>query len=306
MEETKPGMEWPSFIIEGFRGKQVGGGLKFKCDSFFAFGSPIGLFQMLEGKSIAARTPISKVAMFDNESQEVTTPPEERADYFGFVESSAGVLDINISSPLCGQLFNIFHPTDPISYRMEPLVTKVMSEIKPQNLPYTKKTLLGNQLAGLSGIGQSITSLWSNFSAGVASSILNRSLGFTGEHAAMSTSEKRRSISSLDIETWYDEGEEMEHRPTQIDGELETLYAGFQKRRLSKVDEKDGSGGASGGKKAKGGEDEKTEAERRMEDKAKRLKAEERKVRALNRTGRIDFAVQEGTFDISLIASIAS
>ncbi|KAK6520910.1 hypothetical protein TWF506_001151 [Arthrobotrys conoides] len=281
---------------EGFKGKQVGSGLKFKCDSFFAFGSPIGLFQMLEGKSIAARTPISKVLMMDNESQDILTPPEARADYFGSFEpgnfGGSGLLDINVSSPSCGQLYNIFHPTDPISYRMEPLVTKAMSEIKPQNLPYTKKTLLGNQLAGLSGIGQSITSMWSNFSAGVASSILNRSLGFTGEHAI---SDKRKSAGSLDIETWYDEGEEMEHKPTLIDGELETLYAGFQKNRGGKDD---GEGGD--------GEGPKTEAERRAEEKAKRLKTEERKVRALNRTGRIDFSVQEGAFDISLIASIAS
>ncbi|KAF3922025.1 hypothetical protein ABW20_dc0106192 [Dactylellina cionopaga] len=297
---------------EGFKGKQVGEGLKFKCDSFFAFGSPIGLFQMLEGKSIAARTPISKVMMMDTEPHDAMTPPEERFDYFGGFDVGNSVVDINISSPLCGQLYNIFHPTDPISYRMEPLVTKAMSEIKPQNLPYTKKTLLGNQLAGLTGIGQSITSLWSNFSAGVASSILNRSLGFTGEHAytAGNMSEKRKSISSLDIETWYDEGEEMEHRPTQIDGEIETLYAGFQKRRHSKVDVKDDTVGAASesNKKLKGGEgsDEKTEGERRAEEKARRLKVEERKVRALNRTGRIDFAVQEGAFDISLIASIAS
>ncbi|KAJ6261105.1 hypothetical protein Dda_3770 [Drechslerella dactyloides] len=293
---------------EGFKGKQVGEGLKFRCDSFFAFGSPIGLFQMLEGKSITARTPMSKVVMMDNESQgPATTPPEVRMDYFGPMETPGGngVLDINVSSPLCGQLYNIFHPTDPISYRMEPLVTKAMSEIKPQNLPYTKKTLLGNQLAGLSGIGQSLTSMWSNFSAGVASSILNRSLGFTGDVQG-SASNKRKSASSLDIQTWYDEGEEMEHQPTQIDGELETLYAGFQKRRSSKGDEGATGTAGEGNKKVKVEGEEKTEAERRAEEKARRLKVEERKVRALNRTGRIDFAVQEGAFDISLIASIAS
>ncbi|EWC46719.1 hypothetical protein DRE_03964 [Drechslerella stenobrocha 248] len=293
---------------EGFKGKQVGEGLKFRCDSFFAFGSPIGLFQMLEGKSIASRAPPAKIMSMDKESQDLTTtpPPDSRTDYFGSLHlEPSGVLDINVSSPLCGQLYNIFHPTDPISYRMEPLVTKAMSEIKPQNLPYTKKTLLGNQLAGLTGIGQSITSLWSNFSAGVASSILNRSLGFTGDVASVA-SEKRKSVSSLDIETWYDGGEEMEHRPTQIDGELETLFAGFQKRESTKGDEKEGGTGKEGGKAKGGNEMEKTKAELRAEEKARRLKMEEKKVRALNRTGRIDFAVQEGAFDISLIASIAS
>lgn len=64
-----------------------------------------------------------------------------------------------------------------------------MSSLKPQTLPYTKKGLFGTVAPqGLSGIGvkvgQSVSGLWSSFSAGIASSLLNRSLGFTNDDIA--------------------------------------------------------------------------------------------------------------------------
>ena len=39
---------------------------------------------------------------------------------------------------------------------------------------------------------------------------------------------------------------------------------------------------------------------------AKKLKREEEKVRRLNANGRVDYAIQEGVFDINLLAAIAS
>lgn len=74
---------------------------------------------------------------------------------------------------------------------------------------------------------------------------------------------------------------EGKHPPTMLDAEIETLFAGFQKQRKSGV-------------LSDGDVDE------------SRVRNEEDKVRALNSTGRIDFAIQEGVFDISVIASIAS
>ncbi|OIW34200.1 hypothetical protein CONLIGDRAFT_214428 [Coniochaeta ligniaria NRRL 30616] len=84
---------------------------------------------------------------------------------------------------------HIFHPSDPIAYRLEPLISKAMSSLKPQALPYTKKGIFGTvALQGLTGIGakvgQSVSGLWSSFSAGIASSLLNRSLGLTQEDSA--------------------------------------------------------------------------------------------------------------------------
>lgn len=63
---------------------------------------------------------------------------------------------------------------------------------------------------------------------------------------------------------------------TLIDDEMETLYAGFQKRRKSHqnddADEMDWS---------------------EAEERGRKLKREEMKVRALNRNGRVDFSIQE-------------
>jgi len=304
---------------QGIRDRQVGRGLDFYCENFFAYGSPIGLyvlllllpsmcgsgfttansnvrFQMLEGKTIASRIPPN----FKEDPSPPSTPMHFNVrDPFSFPKEDP--YDPNISSPLCTQLFNIFHPTDPISYRLEPLVTKAMAEMKPQLLPYTKKNLLSNQLAGLTGIGQRVTNMWSNFSsgitAGIASSILNRSLGFSGDGPPVPLEKKK------DEEIWFDEEEEV-GKPTLIDGELETLYAGFQRRRtLKKKKEKKSGSGKDTEQTTSGASDVETEEEEILEDttegarkadeKAKRLKREERKLRALNRTGRIDFAIQE-------------
>lgn len=196
-----------------------------------------------------------------------------------------GTSAFEVSSPECGQLFNIFHPTDPIAYRIEPLVSKAMAELKPQPLPYTKRGLFnsGQLVGGISGIGQtvsrSVSSMWTSFSSGIASSLLNRSLGFsdTAPPAASAGIDSERT-------NWGERQPEVEHQqrpPTLIDGEIETLYAGFQKRRRSAVEGEEG--------RKEEDEQEKIDAE----EKAAQLKVEEAKVRALNATGRIDFAIQE-------------
>lgn len=235
--------------------------LDFPVESFFCLGSPIGLFQMLKGRTIASRQ-FHDGTLTD--ASECTGSP------------------FPVSSPKCAQLFNIFHPTDPISYRIEPLVSKAMASLKPQPLPYTKRGLFnsGQLVGGISGIGQSVSrsvsSMWTSLSSGIASSILNRSLGFSDTGVPTSTS----SIAAGEAEKARGEKvvEAQQHPPTLIDDEIETLYAGFQKRRKSAVD----------------GEEEEGEEERlAAEERAAVLKVEEAKVRALNATGRIDFAIQE-------------
>ena len=61
-----------------------------------------------------------------------------------------------------------------------------------------------------------------------------------------------------------------------IDDEIETLYAGFQKRRKShQVDS--------------GADEEWAD----VEERGRKLKREEMKVRAMNQNGRVDFSIQE-------------
>ncbi|KAI1271716.1 DDHD domain-containing protein [Xylaria sp. FL0933] len=162
----------------------------FDVEDLYCLGSPVGLFQMLKGRTIAARqqpnaapseSPLSPAYMED--------PFLSTSSTSGQSLSAVTGLPASVSSPRVAQLFNIFHPSDPIAYRLEPLVSPAMSSLKPQALPYTKKGIFGAVAPqGLSGIGvkvgQSVSGLWSSLSAGIASSLLRGSLGLTNADIA--------------------------------------------------------------------------------------------------------------------------
>ena len=290
-------------------------GLDFEVEDFYCLGSPLGLFQMLKGRTIAGRR--SPDAM----PAESPMDPDSMDDPFlgASAKASAGankssLLAITTSSPKCAQLFNIFHPADPIAYRIEPLISPAMSSLKPQPLPYTKRGLFGAPGQGLTGIGvrvgQSVSGLWSNITTGVASSLLNRSLGLTAEGQS-STNQSATGISNpkvitsagagtnisaggviagpdvleeerkrLRSNTGNSEGRDIQHPPTLLDTEIETLYAGFQKRRKSQPSDS--------------GRDVEQDTDwQEAEQRARRLRREESKVRALNKNGRVDFSIQE-------------
>lgn len=292
--------------------------LNFEVEDFFCLGSPLGLYQMLKGRKIAGRRLLNK--------EPVESPFDlgERDDPFldlsstqatsAAAEARSEILSITVSSPKCKQLFNIFHPADPISYRIEPLISPIMSSLKPQPLPYTKKGIFGVPGQGFTGIGvrvgQSVSGLWANITSGVASSLLNRSLGLTGDGQISSSQtvlpgpaqnqlnssgagtniiggkvimapfqvdkEKKLNV----VEEIATSEQSSDHPPNLIDGEMETLYAGFQKRRKSLESEE-------------GGDPMNTAERREMDEKARRLKKEEAKVLALNSNGRVDFSIQE-------------
>ncbi|OAK99415.1 DDHD-domain-containing protein [Phaeosphaeriaceae sp. SRC1lsM3a] len=309
------------------RNTEEGLKLDFEVEDFYALGSPIGLFQMLKGRTITARPSKPFVSP--------KTPGDPLDDPFSATaEEQEHAFDITTSSPLCKQIYNIFHPTDPISYRMEPLISPAMAGIKAQPLPYTKKGIFGAPASqGLTGIGarvnQSVNEFWSSLGSGIGSALLNRSLGISGTDVAGSsntaasqrtsrpssfvpnqnsnsstgvldvneptsafiTEERRKRLGQETIVP----GEDGEHPPTLIESDVETLFAGFQKRRNSKAGSEDGSRNA--------------EADlewQELEEKSRKLKKEEAKVRSLNGNGRVDYSIQEGAFDISLLASIAS
>lgn len=280
--------------------------LDFEVEDFYALGSPIGLFQMLKGRTITARPSSTKPVTLPK------TPGDPLDDPFSATaEEQSHAFDITTSSPLCKQIFNIFHPTDPISYRMEPLITPAMAGLKAQPLPYTKKGIFGAPASqGLTGIGarvnQSVNEFWSSLGSGIASGLLNRSLGISGTDMANPQPARRptmpqSSLSTLTIpdvneptSAFLNEerrrrlgqetivpGEDGEHPPTLIESEVETLFAGFQKRRKSNASV-EGDVGVQ-------------EAEwQELEEKSRKLKKEEAKVRALNGNGRVDYSIQEG------------
>lgn len=293
--------------------------LNFEVEDFYCLGSPLGLYQMLKGRRIAGRS------LLNGEPSKSPLDPSSMDDPFlgASVDQSAAaatvknpdILSITLSSPKCGQLYNIFHNADCIAYRLEPLISASMSALKPQPLPYTKKGYFGAPGQGFTGIGarvgQSVSGLWSNITSGVASSLLNRSLGLTGD-GQMSSAQSmaapplhNRSASSAGAGTNIIGGgiisaptptyrerkrnltEESisneqtgKHPPTRIDAEIETLYAGFQKQRENlQTDEGRGLG-------------ENPESQEAV-NRAARLRREEAKVRALNGNGRVDYCIQE-------------
>ncbi|KAI9808697.1 MAG: hypothetical protein M1825_003849 [Sarcosagium campestre] len=347
----------PSGVNEDSKKKDTE--LDFAVDSLFCLGSPIGLFQMLKGRTIAGRHPVEappSESPLDPESMHdpFLASPNVGSANTGDLGSAASQgqareagYTVTVSSPKCAQLFNIFHPTDPIAYRLEPLITPSMSSMRPQPLPYTKRGIFGAPVGqGITGIGakvgQSVSGMWSNFSSGIASSILNRSLGLGGADDVLTsgtaarttqqkgTEEAARSIGpSAGAGTSLVDGgtakgvavtaaaaaaaaatasEDKKRKlvkdtlradetgssvPTLLDSEIETLYSGFQKRRKSHQSDDGGEFGQN--------------AEwQEIEEKGRKLRREEEKVRRLNTNGRVDYSIQEGAFDISMIASIAS
>ena len=306
--------------------------LDFDCENFFCLGSPIALFQMLKGRTVAGHTefqdlgpesPYNSNPMSNDSFQQASTHSRRSRDKSSF-------LPITTSSPKCSEIFNIFHPTDPIAYRIEPLISPAMAALKPQPLPYTKRGLFGAPgIANIGAlVGQSVGSMWYNFTSGVASTLLNRSLGITGEEqalpgdgrlgtklpsaatgnsvtgtsseldasarSAMPVADGKKQQALADAARSSSTKSERHHSPTLIDSEMETLYAGFQKGQWSSSLKPTGSEPVSNS----GPDGASTQAAR--------LKREEAKVRALNSNGRVDYSVREGVFDISLLASIAS
>lgn len=71
--------------------------LEFNVDSLYALGSPIGAFLTVRG-----------------------------------IES----LGVEFKLPKCNGFFNIFHPYDPVAYRIEPLVNPKLKDLKPVLMPH--------------------------------------------------------------------------------------------------------------------------------------------------------------------------
>ncbi|KAM0295188.1 hypothetical protein ACHAPM_011006 [Fusarium culmorum] len=311
---------WPAQDIPETHSKDSDLNLEFKVEDFFCIGSPIGLFQMLKGQTIAARQNIPAGNAINDTGASTSDDilrPAPLALGSGQISSVTG-LPASVASPKVQQLFNIFHPSDPISYRLEPLISPSMSTLKPQLLPYTKRGIFGNVAPqGLTGIGakvgQSVSGLWSSLSAGIASNLLNRSLGLSSEEVARLTANASQGdnadaagtklATNRDVSSAAEKLEATDARmkkladsatgnvgfdlnngdrnPTLIDDEIETLYSSFQKSRQRPTKDEDNATTAAAAAAA----DE--------DKKARKMRNEEAKVRALNRNGRVDYSIQE-------------
>ncbi|KAB5543726.1 hypothetical protein PHYPO_G00082900 [Pangasianodon hypophthalmus] len=104
--------------------------LSFHPQAFFAFGSPIGMFLTVRGLKR---------------------------------------IDPNYSFPTCSSFYNIFHPFDPVAYRIEPMILPPDVEVAPMLMPHHKgrKRMHLELKEGLTRVGSdllgSLRTVWQSF-----------------------------------------------------------------------------------------------------------------------------------------------
>lgn len=126
--------------------------LLFDIENLFCVGSPVGIFRLLRQTNIRPRSEVDKSYDF--------------LDSFGMV-----------SSPKCQNLYNLFHPCDPVGYRMEPLIDPMLGEYKVDEVPFAIK--------GFNSLVQDLQSLGSD--------VAERFLKAAGWFKSFQSSEKKVS-----------------------------------------------------------------------------------------------------------------
>ncbi|ODV86627.1 hypothetical protein CANARDRAFT_195807 [[Candida] arabinofermentans NRRL YB-2248] len=88
--------------------------LKFKVENFFGVGSPNGVFKFIRRQNIRPRE------LYPMENKEPTS-------------------DSSVQAPNAKNYYNIFYVTDPVAYRVEPLIHTSLSKYRPKVIPFYDK-----------------------------------------------------------------------------------------------------------------------------------------------------------------------
>ncbi|KAG0372799.1 hypothetical protein BGX24_012569 [Mortierella sp. AD032] len=223
--------------------------LDFPVTNFFALGSPIGLFLLLKGCKLGARL-----------SDSTTTG-----------ESAA----VPCFRPAVENLYNVFHRSDPVAHRVEPLISRAFgSTNRPALVPYHKGGLKGLHL-GIQDFGNDLANrantMIESVKLGITTSMFTRALGFKTNpvsNAGLIHNSKMQEIGNGSVST--------------SDTEMGTVGDGLE------LAEGYTKGAAS-----------------------PRLNAEtnsiisKAKVRALNKTGHVDWCLQEGVFENAYLSALS-
>ena len=147
--------------------------LDFPVRNYFAIGSPLGMIMILRGHKMISRKTLQGNTVTPKASNSNTTSTQ-------FSDTTAPV---SFVYPAADNIYNIFHKSDPVAYRLEPLVVRHYgSKLKPMPIPYIKGGLksvldhgynVGNDLAVKAG------AMFESIKMGFTSSLLMRGLGFS-------------------------------------------------------------------------------------------------------------------------------
>lgn len=119
-----------NLLSSRYDGQTCSSRLNFKIDKFFAIGSPIGLFILLKKLKLNGTR---RGASFSAKSKSKCTPIVDP-----FLENDC-FLD-------CNEFYNLFHPHDPVAYRIEPLMDVSLADCRP--LTVRAALMLGGPYGG--------------------------------------------------------------------------------------------------------------------------------------------------------------
>ncbi|KAL0075151.1 DDHD domain-containing protein [Phycomyces blakesleeanus] len=140
--------------------------LSFPVQNFFALGSPLGIMLLLRGLKIASR-----------KSLEPGQLPSDQSP-------------VTFCYPAVENLYNIFHKSDPVAYRLEPLIARHYSvKLKPEQIPYIKGGLKSVIDAGFhvgTDIATRAGAMYESIKSGFTSNVFMRGLGLARPYASES------------------------------------------------------------------------------------------------------------------------
>ncbi|KAI9485381.1 MAG: DDHD domain-containing protein [Benjaminiella poitrasii] len=141
--------------------------LLFPVQNFFAAGSPLGVILLLRGFKIASRKALAQSNVY-NALSDIKSPSP---------------ISINFCYPAVENLYNIFHKSDPVAYRLEPLIARhYTSKLKPEYIPYMKGGLKGVIDASFnvgSGIANRAGAMYESIKMGLTTNMFMRGLGLS-------------------------------------------------------------------------------------------------------------------------------
>lgn len=139
--------------------------LLFPVQNFFAAGSPLGVILLLRGFKIASRKTLTHT---QNVFSDIKSPSPT---------------SINFCYPAVDNLYNIFHKSDPVAYRLEPLIARhYTAKLKPEPIPYMKgglKSMIDASFHMGSGIANRAGAMYESIKVGLTTNLFMRGLGLS-------------------------------------------------------------------------------------------------------------------------------
>ncbi|KAF9109178.1 hypothetical protein BGX27_007887 [Mortierella sp. AM989] len=216
--------------------------LDFPVTNFFALGSPIGLFLLLKGCKLGAR-----LSDASNTGESAVAP---------------------CFRPAAENMYNIFHRSDPVAHRVEPLISRSFgSQMRPALIPYHKGGLKGLHI-GIQDFGNDLANrantMIESVKLGITTSVFTRALGFRTNPLTNAT-----LIQNAKNESGGASGSTSDNELSTIDGsDGEVTVAPKLTAEMNNV-------------------------------------ISRTKVRALNKTGRVDWCLQEGVFESAYLSALS-